>query len=115
MKSLTYLSILLFLIVFEVVGQDQYLVTRISGELVFDGKPDDPLWEAIEPLPLTMFTSVFQGEMSEYTEIRLAYDDRFIYASGKFYDSNIKGIMGNSLVRDIDRGGEFFKHFARYI
>lgn len=108
MKSLTYLSILFYLVVFEVVGQDQYLVTRISGELVFDGKPDDPLWEAIEPLPLTMYTPVFQGEMSEYTEIRIAYDDHFIYASGKFYDTNIKGIMGNSLVRDIDRGGDFF-------
>lgn len=40
MKSLAYLSILFYLIVFEVVGQDQYLVTRISGELVFDGKPE---------------------------------------------------------------------------
>ena len=70
MKSLAYLSILFYLFVFEVVGQDFYQVTRISGGIVFDGKPDDPLWGTIEPLHLTMYTPVFQGEMSEKTEIR---------------------------------------------
>ncbi len=108
MKSLFYLSILFLLFVYEVVGQDQYHVTRISGEIVFDGRPIEPIWETIEPLPLTMYTPVFQGDLSEKTEIRLAYDDHFIYASGKFYDTNPKGIMGNSLVRDVDRGGDFF-------
>ncbi|MCZ6900026.1 MAG: DUF5916 domain-containing protein, partial [Bacteroidetes bacterium] len=45
---------------------------------------------------------------SEKTEIRMAYDDHYLYFSAKMYDSEVNGIQGNSLIRDLDLGGDFF-------
>ena len=81
---------------------------RIRGAVQLDGISNEPAWEAISPLPMTMYLPVFQGEMSERTEIRVAYDDEYIYASGRFYDSDPSGIRINSLYRDRWNGDDAF-------
>lgn len=49
-----------------------------------------------------MFTPTYRGSPTESTEIRIAYDDDFLYASGRFYDSDPGGIRATSLVRDMN-------------
>ncbi len=57
-----------------------------------------------------MIAPVFEGLQTERTEIRVAYDDDYVYAAGRFYDSNPTGIRGNSLERD--RGSDSDDFFA---
>jgi hypothetical protein len=75
-------------------------LTRLSAPIAFDGVPNEPAWDAIAPLPMTMYLPVFKGTPTQRTEIRVAYDDQFFYASGRFYDTDPKGIRINSLYRD---------------
>ena len=96
---------IVFLLMSSVVGagaQERGPVDlqRINGMVQLDGLSDELAWEAITPLPMTMYLPVFEGQPTERTEIRVAYDDEYIYASGRFYDSDPSGIRINSLYRD---------------
>ena len=101
-----FLHILLLSSLFSAVATAQKIVElqRIEGSIVIDGISDEEAWLSITPFPLTMFSPTFKGEPTELTEIKIGYDDNFIYAAGKFYDSDPSGIRGYSYERD---GGDF--------
>jgi hypothetical protein len=81
-------------------GEPALELQRLDGTVVIDGRPGERAWQAIEPLPLTMYFPEFGGSPSERTEIRVAYDDENFYAAGWFFDSDPSGIRINSLYRD---------------
>jgi hypothetical protein len=73
---------------------------RLQGSVTVDGVPSEATWQAIPPLPLTMYTPLFRGTPTQRTEIRVAYDEEFLYAAGWFYDTEPSRIRVNSLYRD---------------
>ena len=75
-------------------------INRLEGPIEFDGRSDEPAWESIEPLPLAMYEPLYQGELTEQTEIRVGYDDNYLYVAGRLYDNEPKGVRANSLYRD---------------
>ncbi|CAN5232293.1 hypothetical protein BH23BAC3_BH23BAC3_06810 [soil metagenome] len=81
---------------------------RISSAITLDGFPDEEAWQEIEPLPLTMYQPVHRGAKTEHTEIRVAYDDEFIYVAGHLYDSEPDKIVANTMYRDRYSGDETF-------
>ena len=81
---------------------------RLSAPVALDGLSGEPAWEAIPPLPVVMTWPEFRGDMTERTEIRIAYDDEYLWAAGRFYDSDPDGIRGNSLYRDRWDGDDAF-------
>jgi hypothetical protein len=83
-------------------------LTRLTGRIDIDGKPDEAAWRAITPLPLTQYTPTFKGRPTQRTEIRVGYDDENFYAAGWFYDSDPSGIRVNSLYRDRWNGDDAF-------
>ncbi len=85
---------------------DTLRVHRLSAPIVFDGMPDEPAWDEIFPLPLTAFTPVFGGELTERTEIRVAYDQTYFYISGRMYQTDPDGIRVQSLYRDAAMGDD---------
>ena len=81
-------------------------ITRIDAEITVDGVVDEPAWDAIDPVPLFIMSPTHGGEATERTEIRLAHDDRYLYVSGRMYDSNPDGIRVNTFYRDIYSGDD---------
>jgi hypothetical protein len=79
---------------------DTLRIQRLSAPIVFDGMPDEPAWEKIAPLPLTAFTPVFGGPLTERTEIRLAYDQTYFYISGRMYQTDPTSTRIQTLYRD---------------
>jgi len=75
-------------------------IPRLSGAITLDGLSNEPAWEGIAPLPLTTHSPVFGAPPAERTEIRLAYDDEYLYVGGRFYMADPNLIRGNSLLRD---------------
>jgi hypothetical protein len=75
-------------------------LTRLSGPLTLDGRLDEPAWQQVPALPMTMYLPVFRGTPTQRTEIRVAYDDEYFYVGGWFYDTDPSGIRVNSLYRD---------------
>jgi hypothetical protein len=75
-------------------------LSRLTSPIIVDGVLSDEAWRRIEPLPLTMHLPVFRGTPVQRSEIRVAYDDEFLYVGGWFYDTDPDGIRINSLYRD---------------
>ena len=92
------------------VGQERppLRLQRLVAPIILDGIPDEPAWQQIAPLPLTMYAPVFQGTPTQRTEIRVAYDEENFYAAGWFYDTDPSGIRVNSLYRDRWNGDDAF-------
>ncbi len=104
------LSILLLFIAGQVHAQSNQLfeLPRLSSPITLDGMPDEQAWQEIPPLPLTMYQPVHMGQMTERSVIRVAYDDKYIYVSGKLYDSEPDKIVANTMYRDRYSGDETF-------
>jgi len=69
---------------------------------------DEPAWDRVEPLPITVYTPTFNSPPTEQTEIRIAYDDTHLYVSGRLYDSDRGGVRTNTLYRDQYSGDDVF-------
>ena len=109
------LSILLFVCLYWVpcIAQGQSVedvisLQRLSGLIQIDGYVNEEAWASITPLPLTAYEPVYQDPMTEQTEIRIGYDDRFLYVAGRLYDSNPDQIRANSMYRDLYSGDDTF-------
>ncbi len=82
------------------IPTDAYIVPRIEGAFSFDGRLDDPAWEAIEPLPVVVHFPTFMAPLSEQTEFRMAYDSEYFYFACKAHDSDVSGILAYTYERD---------------
>lgn len=91
-----------------VSAQSPMSLPRLDGPVTLDGRSTEPAWQEIDPLPLTMYQPTYEGGVRERSEIRVAYDDKYLYVSGRFYDSNPQGIRANSLYRDRYSGDDTF-------
>ena len=81
-------------------GEAPYVVPRITGSIVLDGRADEAAWAAIEPLPVYMHMPTFGAPPTERTEFRIAYDAEYVYFSCQAYDSDVEGIRMYSFQRD---------------
>jgi hypothetical protein len=83
-KSSVFLALLITL---NLVAQEPLKIQRIDQEPVFDGIPDEAFWKDIPSVPFVQHSPNFGKEPSEHTEVRIAYDDQFIWVSGIMKDS----------------------------
>ncbi len=100
--------ILLLFVAGSLFGQEPFKLPRLSGAVKLDGVIDEPAWAAIPPLPLVMHQPTYRGAMRESTEVRIAYDDNYIYMSGKLFHRDPADIRANSLYRDRWSGDDTF-------
>ncbi|WP_041327132.1 carbohydrate binding family 9 domain-containing protein [Robiginitalea biformata] len=80
-------------------------IPRVDG-IVFDGRVDEPAWDAISTLPMVQYEPNAGEAPTERTEIRLAYDDTYFYCSMRAYDSDPNGVRATSLYRDRISGSD---------
>ncbi|MDN5203667.1 DUF5916 domain-containing protein [Fulvivirgaceae bacterium BMA10] len=99
-----FVLILIFLGVHMAGAQEQFLAKRLEKPIQFDGMVEEHEWNGFESLPLTMHQPVFEGEISEKTEIFLAYDDQYVYLAGRLYYADIRHLQSTSKKRDALEG-----------
>ncbi len=75
-------------------------VVKITNKVVIDGIVNEPFWETIEPLHCTQKVPNAGDQPTQKTEIRIAYDEKYIYLSGKLFDNEPNKINANSKKRD---------------
>ena len=92
----------------DISVREEVKLERITGEINIDGNLDEAAWERLSPLELTVFEPVYQGSMTEQTQIKVGYDDQYLYAAGWMYDSDPDNIRGNSMYRDLYSGDDIF-------
>ncbi|MCH7574450.1 MAG: carbohydrate binding family 9 domain-containing protein [Candidatus Marinimicrobia bacterium] len=76
-------------------------LTRVSGPIVIDGVITAEEWAGVEPLPLVESYPNFGAAPSEVTEIRVAYDSEYFYASARFFSDDMSKVIASALERDV--------------
>lgn len=90
------------------MAQNSVPLPRLSDPIEFDGVIDEQAWTSIEPLPMTMYQPTYGGTLTEPTEVRVAYDDNYIYVGARLYDSDPSAIRANTLYRERYSGDDTF-------
>jgi hypothetical protein len=98
------LASVFFQIAFTAGNEDPVIMQRLQGEIVFDGMPDEEAWKSCDPFPLVTQTPVFGKEPTEKTDIRILYDDDYIYVGASLYARDPSRIQANSKKRDELKG-----------
>jgi hypothetical protein len=104
--ALAFAGLLLAILPVPVRAQDTLRLARLDGPMSIDGRVDEPEWEGVPVLPLTQYAPQYGAEPSKSTEIRVAYDDAYLYVSGRMYDPVPDGVRANTLYRDAYAGDD---------
>lgn len=119
LRLLLILSILTLLFHTKGFGQDStYLnkppivISRATGLITVDGLSNEPAWLAIPSMPFVVLEPVWGSTPNERTELRLTYDDSFLYIAGRCFTKDSSTIIARNLVRDGYRGDDWMTiHF----
>lgn len=103
MKSIlhtgSFCTILFFFSLYS-SGQETLTVSRLSGEIHYDGIPDEEAWESVDPFPLVMLTPVEGNETSEITDARLCFDDNYLYLGAHLHMKDVSKLQAVGKKRD---------------
>ena len=86
--------------VFSSEPASEVFISRLEGQIIFDGMPDEPAWQKIDPFPMVMHRPVFGNEPSERTDVRVTYDEDYVYIGASFYAEDPSLIQSASKKRD---------------
>jgi hypothetical protein len=75
-------------------------LARLTSPIRLDGRVDEDVWQQIEALPLVVYEPVYGGRASQRTEIRLAYDERYLYLGAQLFDDEPRSVRAGTLYRD---------------
>ncbi len=106
--TFVFLGLTLLITFRNLFSQEPIPIDRLSGSIILDGIIDEKVWLEISPLSMTMYQPTFKGKPTEITEIRIAYDKDYLYACGRFFDSDPSGIRSYTLYRDSNFGDDSF-------
>lgn len=81
-------------------------IHRLTSKIEFDGVVNEAAWDAVQPIPMFMFSPGFLAPLTERTDVRIAHDDRYLYVAGRLYDSDVTQIRTNTFYRDAYSGDD---------
>jgi len=99
-KTLIIFCLLVLLSPFVVHSQDISTIARISGEIVFDGRPDEAAWNEATIFPLIMHSPNFGAEPTELSEVMLGYTQEYLWVGARLFSKDPENITSTSKKRD---------------
>ncbi|HEX2921062.1 MAG TPA: DUF5916 domain-containing protein [Bacteroidales bacterium] len=96
------LSFVIFLVsIINVFGQaDAIKISRLSGVIEFNGVPDEDTWKTVNSFGLKMWKPDFGGEPSEISDIRIGYDNEYLWVGASLYMKDPSKIFVGTKKRD---------------
>ncbi len=94
------MSFLCMIFVETVDAETLITVQNIDSAITLDGLSEEPVWQDIPSLSFVMQQPHFGIEPSERTEVRLAYDQQYLYVSARLFDSDASRIQSTTMKRD---------------
>ncbi|MBI4442387.1 MAG: carbohydrate binding family 9 domain-containing protein [Acidobacteria bacterium] len=86
-------------------GQKVVYAQYTNTKITIDGELTEPAWETAEPAKGFTQTEPTEGApASEWTEVRILYDDKNLYIGAYCHDRNPQRIVINDIGRDYDAG-----------
>ncbi|MDP4222824.1 MAG: DUF5916 domain-containing protein [Bacteroidota bacterium] len=81
-------------------SKKELIIRQLEGVVTFDGVPDEAAWDKIPPVSLIMHSPVFGKEPTELSDIRIAYDDKYLYVGARLFYQDISMVRSVSFKRD---------------
>ena len=96
------INILLFFLTSNGIlnGQESLNISRLTGKIEFDGLPDEETWKSATLFNLTMHKPDFGSQPSENSDIRIGYDDGFLWICASLYMKDASKIFTATKKRD---------------
>ena len=86
------------------------VATRATTAPVLDGKTDDPAWQNAQIIDQFLQYEPKNGIETRFkTEVRVTYDDKYIYILGRMYDPSPDSIVSLLSRRDVRTASEQLK------
>ena len=107
-SSKNHFFCLIFIILFcNAAAQQRYKPFRITGELKLDGILNEPEWNSALPISDFIQTDPDPGALpSERTEVRMLYNDDYLYVGFHCYDKEPDKIVRFFMDRDFEIGND---------
>jgi len=107
---LKYLGVCAILMMaFLSFGQEPVVIHRMTGEITFDGSPNEAAWTSASPFTLIMYRPSPGIEPSEKSEVMMAYDNSFLWIGARLYSRDAASISATSMKRDeLSRSSDSF-------
>lgn len=102
MMNLKLLLTFIFLVglICMLQAQNNIKITPLTGEINFDGKPDEVAWQQAHKFEMTMHFPVFGNQPSEDSDIRITYDRNYLWIGAILYYKDISKMVSTSKKRD---------------
>jgi len=84
----------------NLIGQESVKIKRILTPVEFDGIPEEEAWKALDLFNLTMYKPNNGSQPSEKSEVRIGYDNEFLWVSAKLYMQDASKIFAATKKRD---------------
>lgn len=75
-------------------------ITKISEPMVFDGIINEPFWDTASSFNLIRQSPNYGNEPSEKTDVRIVYDNYYLYVGAKLFHRDVTKIQDYSKKRD---------------
>ena len=90
-------------------GKKELVISRLMQEIDFDGIPGEEAWNSIEPIDLIMHSPYFGNSPTEKSDVRIAYDDDYLYIGAMLDYEDPSMIRSASYKRDfVGQSGDWF-------
>src|SRR5438045_9306695 len=88
-------------------AQPPYKPLRTTEKMTLDGKLDEPAWKLVaEEHDFMQDDPIPGGLPSERTELRMVYNDDYLYVGLRAYDRDPSKLISNSVERDFEPGND---------
>jgi hypothetical protein len=107
-KLIPAILLLFFVTIKSASGQsgENYLeIQRMTGKINFDGICNEPAWDSLQNIPMTMFKPNHGSRPSERSDIFVSFDDEYFYVGARLYYQNGSIIRSTTKKRDGADGG----------
>jgi hypothetical protein len=84
------------------MAQDPVKIKRIQSVISFDGVPDEEAWKTLDNFRLTMHKPDFGADPSEESDVRIGYDNEFLWVGARLSMKDPSKIFAVSMRRDED-------------
>jgi len=82
------------------VSQDAVKIKRITVPVEFDGMPQESAWQSLDLFALTMHKPNYGAQPSERSEVRIGYDNEFLWVAASLYMQDASKIFAVTKKRD---------------
>ncbi len=81
-------------------GQEAITIKRLTAPVDFDGRPVEAAWQSLDNFELTMHRPNYMAAPSERSDIRIGYDDEYLWIGASLYMRDASEIYAVTKKRD---------------